>query len=70
MPLVIILPTSFNSSLRYQSDSVDASTSLTGTVSTNRSNIQFVMAPIIVTNPPNPQCWFLQPMEPSLLILM
>ncbi|HOQ78369.1 MAG TPA: carboxypeptidase regulatory-like domain-containing protein, partial [Candidatus Cloacimonas sp.] len=46
--------TSFNSSLRYQSDSVDASTSLTGTVSTNRSNIQFVMAPIIVTNPPNP----------------
>ncbi|MEN6444774.1 MAG: carboxypeptidase regulatory-like domain-containing protein [Candidatus Cloacimonas sp.] len=46
--------TTFNSSLRYQSDSTDASTSLTGTVSTNRSNIQFVMAPLIVTNPPNP----------------
>ncbi|HOA10774.1 MAG TPA: CARDB domain-containing protein, partial [Tenuifilaceae bacterium] len=41
-------------SLRYQSDSTDASTSATGTVSTNRSNMQFIMAPLIVTNPPNP----------------
>jgi len=46
--------TTFNSSLRYQSDSVDASTSLTGTTALNRSNMQFIMAPLIVTNPPNP----------------
>ena len=46
--------TTFNSSLRYHSDTTDASTSLTGTVSTNRSNMQFVMAPLIITNPPNP----------------
>ncbi|HPI43515.1 MAG TPA: CARDB domain-containing protein, partial [Candidatus Cloacimonas acidaminovorans] len=46
--------TTFNSSLRFQSDSTDASTSATGTVSTNRSNMQFIMAPLIVTNPPNP----------------
>ncbi|WP_044279130.1 carboxypeptidase regulatory-like domain-containing protein [Candidatus Cloacimonas acidaminovorans] len=46
--------TTFNSSLRYQSDSTDASSSATGTVSTNRSNMQFIMAPVVVTNPPNP----------------
>lgn len=33
--------TGVNTSLRYQSDSVDASTSATGTVSVNRANIRF-----------------------------
>ncbi len=46
--------TAFNSSLRYQSDSSDASSATTGTVSTNRSNIRFNMNALEVTNPPNP----------------
>ncbi len=44
--------TTFNSSLRYQSDSIDASSSATGTTAVNRSNMQFIMAPTVVTNHP------------------
>ena len=46
--------TAFNSSLRFQSDSGDASASTSGTTSTNRSNIRFNMNALEVTNPPNP----------------
>ncbi|HOC96068.1 MAG TPA: carboxypeptidase regulatory-like domain-containing protein, partial [Candidatus Cloacimonadota bacterium] len=46
--------TAFNSSLRFQSDSSDASSATSGTVSTNRSNIRFNMNALEVTNPPNP----------------
>ncbi|MDD3236209.1 MAG: choice-of-anchor D domain-containing protein, partial [Candidatus Cloacimonetes bacterium] len=51
---VFYTPTTFQSSLRFQSDSVDAATSATGTLSTYRANIQFNMPSIVVTNPPNP----------------
>jgi len=46
--------TTFNSSLRYQSDTVDAVTSLTGTTYLNRPNIRFNMPALVITNPPNP----------------
>ncbi|MDD2227864.1 MAG: choice-of-anchor J domain-containing protein [Candidatus Cloacimonetes bacterium] len=51
---VFYTPTTFQSSLRYQSDSTDASTSATGTLSTYRANIRFNMPAFVVTNPPNP----------------
>ncbi|MDY0152572.1 MAG: choice-of-anchor J domain-containing protein, partial [Candidatus Cloacimonas sp.] len=51
---VFYTPTTYNSALRNQSDTVDAATSLTGTVSLNRCNIRFNMAALVVTNPPNP----------------
>jgi hypothetical protein len=51
---VFYTPTTYNSSLRYQSDTVDAATSLTGTLSMNRCNIRFNMAALVVTTPPNP----------------
>ena len=44
--LVYYTSTGFNSSLRYQSDSVNANTSLTGSVVMNRSNIRFLMSPL------------------------
>lgn len=50
---VFYTPTTWQSALRYQSDSVDAATSLTGTLSPNRANIRFNMAALVVTNPPN-----------------
>ena len=46
--------TAFNSSLRFQSDSTDASTATTGTTSVNRSNVRFNMESVVVTDPPNP----------------
>ncbi|MDD4147570.1 MAG: choice-of-anchor J domain-containing protein, partial [Candidatus Cloacimonetes bacterium] len=51
---VQLTETGFNSSLRYQSDSIDASTSATGTLSMNRSNVTFNMTAVQVTDPPNP----------------
>ncbi|MCB5272237.1 MAG: carboxypeptidase regulatory-like domain-containing protein, partial [Candidatus Cloacimonetes bacterium] len=42
--LVYYTPTSFNSSLRYQSDSNNGSTGTTGSVIMNRSNIRFFMS--------------------------
>ncbi|HQL14034.1 MAG TPA: carboxypeptidase regulatory-like domain-containing protein, partial [Candidatus Cloacimonadota bacterium] len=46
--------TTFNSALRYQSDSSDAGSATTGTTGTNRSNIRFNMEALVVTDPPNP----------------
>ncbi|MDY0326176.1 MAG: choice-of-anchor D domain-containing protein, partial [Candidatus Cloacimonadaceae bacterium] len=42
---VLYSTTSFNSSLRFQSDSANGSTGSTGTVSMNRSNTRFFMVP-------------------------
>jgi len=47
-------PTVFNSSLRYKSDTTEASTATTGVTSLNRSNIRFNMEALVVTDPPNP----------------
>ena len=49
--LVPYTTTTYNSSLRFQSDSVNGSTGLTGTTTLNRSNIRFFMSP----PNPNPQ---------------
>lgn len=46
--------TTFNSSLRFQSDSANGDTGTTGTAAMNRSNIRFNMQPVDVTQPPNP----------------
>ncbi|MDD3143741.1 MAG: hypothetical protein PHG32_06045, partial [Candidatus Cloacimonetes bacterium] len=46
--------TTFNSSLRFQSDTAEASTATTGVTSLNRSNIRFNMEALVVTDPPNP----------------
>jgi len=51
--------TTFNSSLRYQSDSLEAIDATTGTISTNRSNIRFNMAELQLTDPPNPAIVYL-----------
>jgi len=46
--------TGVNTCLRFQSDTVEADTGTTGSVSVNRANTVFNMAPYIPTNPPNP----------------
>ena len=46
--------TTFNSSLRFQNDTAEASTATTGTTSLNRSNIRFNMEALVVDDPPNP----------------
>ncbi|MCD8480216.1 MAG: choice-of-anchor D domain-containing protein [Candidatus Cloacimonetes bacterium] len=46
--------TAFNSSLRYQNDSTEASTATTGSTGTMRSNVTFNMSGVSITNPPNP----------------
>ncbi len=51
---VFFTPTTFNSALRYQSDSVDAGSSTTGTLSVNRANVQLNMEELVLTDPPNP----------------
>jgi len=51
---VFFTPTTANTCLRYQSDSVDAATATTGTLSVNRANIRFNMAALVTTDPPNP----------------
>ncbi|PKN72949.1 MAG: hypothetical protein CVU50_05325 [Candidatus Cloacimonetes bacterium HGW-Cloacimonetes-3] len=50
---VYYTPTTFQSALRFQSDTADAASSLTGALSPNRANIRFNMAAFVVTNPPN-----------------
>jgi len=51
--LAFMTPTAYISSVRYQSDSTNASTSATGTTALNRSNIRFIMSP------PNPDPQFI-----------
>lgn len=51
---VFFTPTSFQSALRYQSDTLPAIDGTTGTLSPNRANIRFNMPALVVTNPPNP----------------
>ncbi|MDD3235761.1 MAG: choice-of-anchor D domain-containing protein, partial [Candidatus Cloacimonetes bacterium] len=43
--LVYYTATAYNSSLRFQSDSANGSTGITGTTAMNRSNIRFLMSP-------------------------
>ncbi|MCB5271159.1 MAG: carboxypeptidase regulatory-like domain-containing protein [Candidatus Cloacimonetes bacterium] len=47
-------PTTYNSSLRYQSDYEPAENSSTGNTNLSRSNTRFNMQTIVVTTPPNP----------------
>ncbi len=51
---VFYTPTTFQSSLRYQNDTLSAADATTGTLSPNRANIRFNMPSLVVTNPPNP----------------
>ncbi|MCB5271707.1 MAG: carboxypeptidase regulatory-like domain-containing protein, partial [Candidatus Cloacimonetes bacterium] len=55
--LVYFSPTTYNSSLRFQSDSANGSTGVTGTVALNRSNVRFYMSalsadPLFLVSPP------------------
>ena len=46
--------TAANKALYVRSDTVDANTSTTGTLSANRANMKFDMAEFVLTDPPNP----------------
>ncbi|MDD3235758.1 MAG: choice-of-anchor D domain-containing protein, partial [Candidatus Cloacimonetes bacterium] len=64
---VFYTPTSFQSSLRFQSDAIDASTSLTGSLSPQRANIRLNMPAFVVTTPPNPAV-LVSPTNAALLV--